>query len=67
MIYKNLLQMSHKLKNLNTLNRSLALGIFLIGVFSVHDSRAQTTNAYWDVNGTTAGEGGSGTFSSSGV
>jgi autotransporter-associated beta strand protein len=49
------------------IGRSLAFGIFLIGVFSVHDSRAQSTNAYWDVNGTTAGEGGSGTFSSSGV
>ena len=48
------------------LNHSLAIGIFLIGVFSANVSQAQT-NAYWDVNGTNAGQGGSGTFSSSGV
>ena len=49
------------------LNLPSALGIFLIGIFSANISQAQYTNAYWDVNGVTAGEGGTGTFSSSGV
>jgi fibronectin-binding autotransporter adhesin len=49
------------------LNLPLALGIFLVGIFSANVSQAQYTNAYWDVNGTTSGQGGSGTFSSSGV
>jgi len=49
------------------LNLPLALGIFLIGIFSANVSQAQYTNAYWDVNGTTSGQGGSGTFSTSGV
>jgi autotransporter-associated beta strand protein len=49
------------------LNLPIALGFFLIGLFSANISQAQYTNAYWDVNGTTTGEGGSGTFSSSGV
>jgi autotransporter-associated beta strand protein len=49
------------------LNHSLAIGIFLIGIFSANISQAQYTNAYWDVNGTNTGEGGTGTFSSSGV
>jgi autotransporter-associated beta strand protein len=48
------------------LNLSSALGIFLIGIFSANFSQAQI-NAYWDVNGVTNGQGGSGTFSSSGV
>ena len=48
------------------LNLPLALGIFLIGIFSANVSQAQT-NAYWDVNGTTNGQGGSGTWSTSGV
>jgi fibronectin-binding autotransporter adhesin len=48
------------------LNHSLALGIFLIGIFSANVSQGQT-NAYWDVNGVTAGTGGTGTNSSSGV
>ena len=49
------------------LNHSVALGIFLIGLFSTNVSQAQFTNAYWDVNGTTNGQGGSGTFNSSSV
>jgi fibronectin-binding autotransporter adhesin len=49
------------------LNLPIALGFFLIGLFFANISQAQYTNAYWDVNGTTTGEGGSGTFSSSGV
>ena len=49
------------------LNHSLAIGIFLIGLFSTNVSQAQFTNAYWDVNGTTNGQGGSGTFNSSSV
>ena len=53
-------------KKLN-LNVPFLLGIFMIGIFSANISQAQYTNAYWDVNGTTTGEGGSGTFSSSGV
>jgi len=46
------------------LNLPIALGFFLIGLFSANVSQAQT-NAYWDVNGTTNGQGGTGTFSSS--
>jgi len=46
------------------LNLPSALGIFLIGIFSANFSQAQI-NAYWDVNGVTAGQGGSGTFSAS--
>ena len=46
------------------LNLPSALGIFLIGIFSANISQAQV-NAYWDVNGVTAGQGGSGTFSAS--
>ncbi|NBX70180.1 MAG: hypothetical protein EBR01_14655, partial [Proteobacteria bacterium] len=49
------------------LNLLFALAIFLIGLFFTNLSQAQYTNAYWDVNGTTTGQGGSGTFSSSGV
>jgi autotransporter-associated beta strand protein len=48
------------------LNLPLAITIFLLGLFSSSVSHAQT-NAYWDVNGTANGQGGSGTFSSSGV
>ena len=48
------------------LNLSLTITIFLLGLFSSSVSQAQTS-AYWDVNGTTNGQGGSGTFSSSGV
>ena len=44
-----------------------ALGIFLIGIFSANLSHAQFTNAYWDVNGVTNGQGGTGTFSSTSV
>jgi len=47
------------------LNLSSALGILLIGLFSANVSQAQT-NAYFDPNGTNnAGEGGSGTWSTS--
>jgi len=46
------------------LNHSLAIGIFLIGLFTANVSQAQTS-AYWDVNGTTSLEGGSGTWSAS--
>jgi len=46
------------------LNLSSAIGIFLIGIFSANISQAQT-NAYFDPNGTTTGEGGSGTWSTS--
>ena len=53
-------------KKLN-LHVPFLLGIFLIGLFYTNVSQAQYTNAYWDVNGTTAGQGGSQTFSSSGV
>jgi fibronectin-binding autotransporter adhesin len=43
----------------------VALGVFLIGLFSLNVSQAQT-NAYFDPNGTNnAGEGGSGTWSTS--
>jgi len=49
------------------LNLSSAIGIFLIGIFSANISQAQYTNAYWDVNGTTTGQGGTGSFSSSSV
>ena len=48
------------------IDHSLAVGIFLIGLLSANVSQAQT-NAYWDVNGTTNGQGGSGTWSTSGV
>ena len=48
------------------LNLPLAATAFLLGLFSSSVSHAQT-NAYWDVNGTTNGQGGSGTFSYSGV
>ena len=48
------------------INHSLAIGIFLIGLLSANVSQAQT-NAYWDVNGTTNGQGGSGTWSTTGV
>jgi len=48
------------------LNLPSALGILLIALFSANVSQAQT-NAYWDVNGTNSGQGGSATFSSSGV
>jgi len=46
------------------LNLPSALGILLIALFSANVSQAQT-NAYWDVNGTTNGQGGSGNFNSS--
>ena len=46
------------------LNYSFAIFIFLIGLFSANISQAQT-NAYFDPNGTTTGEGGSGTWSTS--
>ena len=49
------------------LNLPSALGIFLIGIFSANVSQAQYTNAYWDVNGTNAGQGGTGSFNSSSV
>jgi len=54
------------------LNLPSALGIFLIGIsFLPSVAKAQVvngrTNAYWDVNGTTTGEGGAGTWSSSSV
>jgi len=49
------------------LNLPIALGILLIGLFSANLSQAQFTNAYWDVNGTTAGQGGTGSFSSNSV
>jgi fibronectin-binding autotransporter adhesin len=49
------------------LNLSSAIGILLIGIFSANISQAQYTNAYWDVNGTTTGQGGTGSFSSSSV
>jgi len=49
------------------LNLSIALGVFLIGLFSANVSQAQYTNAYWDVNGTIAGQGGTGTNNSSAV
>ena len=45
-------------KNLNFL---FALGIFLIGLSCANISQAQT-NAYWDVNGLTNGQGGSGSW-----
>ena len=48
------------------LNLPIALGFFLIGLFSANTSQAQT-NAYWDVNGTTNNEGGTGTWSTSGT
>jgi len=48
------------------LNLPLALGIFLIGLFSANVSQAQTS-AYWDVNGLTNGQGGSATWSTSGT
>jgi hypothetical protein len=51
---------------ISDLKLSLAATIFLLGLFSTSVSHAQTS-AYWDVNGTTNGQGGSGTFSSSGV
>jgi hypothetical protein len=38
----------------------------IMGLFSANDCRSQT-NAYWDVNGTTNGQGGSGSFSSSAI
>ena len=41
---------------------ALSLGLFFTNV-----SQAQYTNAYWDVNGITAGQGGTGSFSSSTV
>jgi len=43
----------------------LPLALWL-GLSCANFSQAQT-NAYWDVNGTTTGQGGSGTFSSSGI
>ena len=54
------------------LNLSFALGIFLIGLSLLTSvAKAQVvngrTNAYWDVNGTAANEGGTGTWSSSSV
>ena len=52
-------------KKLN-LNGPFLLGIFLIGLFSANFSQAQT-NAYWDVNGTTNNEGGTGTWSTTGT
>ena len=52
------------------LNLPLALGVFLIGLsFLPSVAKAQVvngrTNAYWDVNGTAAGEGGLGSTTSS--
>jgi len=49
------------------LNLPIALGILLIGLFSANLSQAQYTNAYWDVNGTTNGQGGTGGFNSNSV
>jgi len=46
------------------LNLPIALGFFLIGLFSANTSQAQT-NAYFDPNGTTTGEGGTGSWTSS--
>lgn len=46
------------------LNLPSALGIFLIGIFSTNVSQAQT-NAYFDPNGTTTGQGGNGSWTSS--
>jgi autotransporter-associated beta strand protein len=48
-------------------NIRFVLGIFLLGLFSANLSQAQYTNAYWDVNGTTAGQGGTGGFNSNSV
>ena len=46
------------------LNHSLALGIFLIGIFSANVSQAQSTNVYWKPS---TGLGGAGSWSSGGA
>jgi autotransporter-associated beta strand protein len=52
-------------KKLN-LHVPFLLGIFLIGLFSANVSQGQI-NAYWDVNGTNAGQGGTGLMANTSV